>query len=89
MTSGPIPLCTSCAHRTHGIFEDGPTCAAFPGGIPDAIFIGGFDHREPFPEDHGIRWRFQPGTPGFFEAWNTATRAGQDTPPADSLRFNS
>ena len=26
-------------------------------GIPDAIFLGEFDHRRPFPGDHGIRFR--------------------------------
>ena len=31
-------------------------CDAFPEGIPDAIYLGGFDHRHPFEGDHGIRF---------------------------------
>lgn len=31
-------------------------CAAFPGGIPDAILFNGFDHRQPYPLDNGIRF---------------------------------
>lgn len=32
-------------------------CQAFPGGIPDAILVNGFDHRKPYPHDMGIRFR--------------------------------
>lgn len=30
------------------------TCNAFPNGIPDEIWEGNFDHRKPYPGDHGI-----------------------------------
>ena len=36
------------------------TCDAFPYGIPAAILSNRFDHRNPFPGDHGIR--FEPIT---------------------------
>jgi hypothetical protein len=36
-------------------------CAAFPDGIPDDIDLGGFDHRLPYPGDHGIRFEFEQG----------------------------
>lgn len=38
-----------------------PTCEAFPGGIPDDIIRGGFDHRQEYPNDGGVR--FTPNGP--------------------------
>ncbi|AWS46459.1 hypothetical protein [Streptosporangium sp. 'caverna'] len=38
-----------------------PYCDAFPGGVPDAIFFGGFDHREEYPGDGGIRFVLREG----------------------------
>lgn len=32
------------------------TCAAFPDGIPDAVFTNRKDHRQSVDGDHGIRW---------------------------------
>jgi len=32
------------------------TCHAFPGGIPEVIFIDGLNHAKPYPEDGGIRF---------------------------------
>lgn len=60
MTSGPVPICTSCARL--GPCADaelpgfGNCCEAFPAGIPDTIYIDGFDHRQEHPGDRGIRW---------------------------------
>ncbi|MGI8335781.1 hypothetical protein ACRYCC_38030 [Actinomadura scrupuli] len=36
-------------------------CEAFPDGIPDDIDLGGFDHRLPYPGDHGVRFEFESG----------------------------
>jgi 2'-5' RNA ligase len=33
-----------------------PFCAAFPDGIPAAIWDNQADHREPYEGDHGLRW---------------------------------
>ncbi|GAB2449695.1 hypothetical protein [Streptosporangium sandarakinum] len=38
-----------------------PYCDAFPEKIPDAVFLGGFDHREPYPGDGGIRFLLKEG----------------------------
>lgn len=36
--------------------EGGPTCAAFPDGIPGEVYGNALDHRQPIPGDHGVRW---------------------------------
>jgi hypothetical protein len=56
MTTAPIPICESCARLGPGPDGFGKTCAAFPDGIPDAIYIEGFDHRHPYPGDGGVRF---------------------------------
>jgi hypothetical protein len=43
--------CITCRHY----HLDG-VCDAFPRGIPHVIISGEFDHREPYPGDHGIRF---------------------------------
>ncbi|TLM60962.1 MAG: hypothetical protein FDZ69_13720 [Deltaproteobacteria bacterium] len=57
---GPAPKCLECKHlrdRPEGVLF-GFFCDAFPDreGIPDDIFIDGFDHTKAYPSDHGIRF---------------------------------
>jgi hypothetical protein len=49
-----VGMCGKCANRDF----DAPTpvCAAYPDGIPDEIIRQGFDHRQPYPGDNGIRF---------------------------------
>jgi len=58
-------MCAHCA-RNIGVYTEGDpevcdsgelTCAAFPDGIPDAIKYDGFDHKRPYPGDHGITYK--------------------------------
>lgn len=56
---GPT-LCSLCS--TFDWDENGtPVCQAFPGGIPPEILHQGFDHRNEFPGDNGIRFTPNPG----------------------------
>jgi len=41
--------CQLCKH-----YRGAKICAAFPVDIPEEIFLGQHDHREPFPGDNGI-----------------------------------
>lgn len=54
MTS-PATLCIACVHR------HGADCTAFPDGIPEEILFEGFDHREPYPGDNGVRFEVRAG----------------------------
>ena len=63
MTEG-LTICWACKHlRSDSAVLDGwmvSTCDAFPDGIPTKIFVDGFDHRQEFAGDNGVR--FEPVT---------------------------
>jgi hypothetical protein len=53
----PLPICVACSRFVGTTDLDvGPTCEAFPAGIPAAIWDDGFDHRQPFDGDGGVRF---------------------------------
>jgi hypothetical protein len=62
MTSQAQSQCAACEHfrspfdSPETFDAPGPTCAAFPAGIPDAVYANRFDHRQPIDGDHGVRW---------------------------------
>lgn len=47
--------CERCTHH-----RGWKTCAAFPNGIPDALWGAYRGHREPFPGDNGIQFQLVP-----------------------------
>jgi hypothetical protein len=54
----PLPtggICDRCRHLDRNA-PVGMRCAAFPYGIPFAVRVGVFDHRNPHPGDHGIQF---------------------------------
>lgn len=74
MTTILTPICASCelfeSRFDLGAGEEQrPFCAAFPQGIPDEIFVQGFDHRELFEGDQGIRWTFRRGARALLDAY--------------------
>jgi hypothetical protein len=53
MTTAPTPICAACTRL--GPDPDGQlgyARVAFADGIPEDIWIGGFDHRNPFRGRH-------------------------------------
>lgn len=51
-----VSQCAACRRNR----RDG-TCDAFPDGIRMDILVNDFDHRQPFPGDHGIQFDALPG----------------------------
>lgn len=43
--------CIECKHKIKA-----QVCTAFPDGIPKALIDDKFDHRNPYPGDHGIQF---------------------------------
>jgi len=50
------PQCLCCKHFRFGSPERVSRCAAYPDGIPDAIFFDRVTHTKPYAGDHGIRY---------------------------------
>lgn len=71
MTIGQLPICDSCRRVDLDRKEpmQAPPCEAFPDGIPDEIYFEGFDHRQPFEGDRGLRYELEPGEEQWLAAY--------------------
>lgn len=58
MMIGPVSQCGVCTRfRPPLLFKtDGPTCDAFPDGIPGPVWATQVDHRQPVDGDRGLQW---------------------------------
>jgi hypothetical protein len=50
------PICLKCKHFNQDLKSTKFDCAAYPDGIPEAIYTSQNDHTQPYPGDNGIRF---------------------------------
>ncbi len=63
----------------------GPFCAAFPAGIPEAIWTNQADHRQPIEGDHGLQWVSRDGVYPFPTYAFAKSAIGSDTLPMQTI----
>lgn len=71
MTTGRMNLCLGCIYLNRS--SEKPSCDAFE-VIPDSIFYGGRDHRNPIKGDNGITFKEDPEKQGYEEKYNKFQR---------------
>jgi hypothetical protein len=84
-------ICLGCARFRQGERPSdvvaaglvGPSCEAFPEGIPDDVIRGGFDHRRRHAGDGGVRFEQRPGWEFMTEDYDRrlAENPADDRPP--------
>lgn len=54
-------VCTRCKHFDElSVFGKKKTCKAFPNEIPEEIWLGENDHKNPHEGDNGIQFELHP-----------------------------
>lgn len=64
-----MPIYESLCRLCTNLGPVGWKCSAFPDGIPKEI-LKGYDHRNPFPGDNGIRFVLKPGNEQWLENYD-------------------
>mgnify|MGYP000891546068 CR=1 FL=1 len=59
--------CVACRHKS----LTGPTCTAYPDGIPEPILAGRVSHLDSYPGDNGIRFDREEGSEWIRFTWQT------------------
>lgn len=73
-----IPICEACTRLGPAPNGEGFACEAFPLGIPEAIYPGGFDHREQYDGDGGVRFELADGREDALAAFMASHRLPSD-----------
>jgi hypothetical protein len=87
MTTPSVPICEACS-RLRALDPEtgmGHACDAFPAGIPDAIYLDGYDHRDPYPGDGGIRFLLDPAELKILQVYEEVTKPPRATTAAAHL----
>ena len=87
MTTLDVALCPACARLDFDVDLGTSVCAAYPDGIPEAIWQGA-DHRVPLPGDHGLRFEIIVGDPratNLLAVYDAQYPNGGPVPAADEM----
>jgi hypothetical protein len=85
MNKRDVTICDSCQRLDFDLAMT-PVCDAFPNGIPEEIFVSGFDHRSAFPGDNDIRYLLDEGRAPALREYEKQVAEGHLRPPDPTAR---